>query len=324
MEFFKVKEELKYYQMKSKIIKKVSSLVEDLGYVMFEPDYLEDYDAFIEMNQRIKKESMIKMIEPDGSISLLRPDITTSLIKHLVPKWEDETELKLYYSSTIFSRSPLGKIEEQKQFGVEYLGNPSLSADVEVLELVMNLCKEFKLNYKVVINNNRFLNQIINQLKLNLVDEKELKGIISNKNRYELNRFIKRLEISNPILQILFDLEGSLSEIKEKLKGTKLSKELTDALTTLNQIEVVLEKDAYSTKYTFDLSLLTQYDYYDGIIFKGFLKGVPHVILNGGRYDPLTKQFGKPIPAIGFSLQIQDFIKEVIKSYEGLSNNRDS
>jgi len=55
-------------------------------------------------------------------------------------------------------------------------------------------------------------------LKLNLIDEKELKGIISNKNRYELNRFIKRLEITNPILQILFDLEGSLSEIKEKPK----------------------------------------------------------------------------------------------------------
>ena len=324
MEFFKVKEELKYYQMKSKIIKKVSNLVEDLGYVMFEPDYLEDYDAFIEMNQRIKKESMIKMIEPDGSISLLRPDITTSLIKHLVPKWEDEADLKLYYSSTIFSRSTLGKIEEQKQFGVEYLGNSSLSADVEVLELVMNLCKEFKLNYKVVINNNRFLNQLFNQLKLNQFDEKELKEIISNKNAYELNRFIKRLEITNPILQNLFDLEGSISEIKEKLKGTNISKELTDALSTLNQIEEVLEKDAYSTKYTFDLSLLTQYDYYDGIIFKGFLKGVPHVILNGGRYDPLTKQFGKSIPAIGFSLQIQDFIKEVIKSYEGLSNNRDS
>jgi len=50
----------------------------------------------------------------------------------------------------------LEKLEEQKQFGVEYLGNSSLSADVEVLELVMNLCKEFKLNYKVVINNNRF------------------------------------------------------------------------------------------------------------------------------------------------------------------------
>jgi ATP phosphoribosyltransferase regulatory subunit len=291
---------------------------------MFEPEYLEDYDSFIEMNQRIKKESMIKMIEPNGSISLLRPDITTSLIKHLVPKWEDETKLKLYYLSTIFSRSTLGKIEEKKQFGVEYLGDSSLDADVEVLKLVMNLCDEFKLDYKVVINNNKFLNESLMNLSLSLIEEKELKTIISNKNRFELSLFLKRLSISDPILERLFDLEGSLSVIESKLEGIDLSSELKDALATLQRIQGVLNQDHDENRYTFDLSLLTPYDYYDGIIFKGFLQGVPHVILNGGRYDPLTKQFGKSIPAIGFSLHIQDFIKEVIKHYEGLSNNRNS
>jgi ATP phosphoribosyltransferase regulatory subunit len=324
MEFFKVKEELKYYQMKSKIIKKVSSLVEDLGYVMFEPDYLEDYDTFIEMNQRIKKEMMIKIIEPNGSISLLRPDITTSLIKHLVPKWEDDTQLKLFYASTIFSRSPLGKIEEKKQFGIEYLGNPTLDADVEVLELVMTLFKEFKLEYKVVINNNQFLNQLIKGLKLDYTDEKELKEIITSKNRYELNLFLKRLNINNDIMAILFDLEGSLDDIEMKLENIELDSMMKEALSTLRRVQDVLKKDRYVNRYTFDLSLLTQYDYYDGIIFKGFLRNIPHVVLNGGRYDPLTKQFGRAIPAIGFSLSVQDFIKEVIKSYEGLSNNRDS
>jgi ATP phosphoribosyltransferase regulatory subunit len=324
MEFFKVKEELKYYQMKSKIMKKVSSVVENLGYVMFEPDYVEDYEAFTAMNKRIKKESMIKIIEPDGSISLLRPDITTSLIKHLVPKWEDQTQLKLFYASTIFSRSSVGKIEEQKQFGIEYLGNPNFEADVEVLTLAMNLFREFKLDYKVVVNHNKFLSLLIESLELNESDEKELISIITNKNRYDLNQFVKRLAIEDELIKKLFDLEGPLLDIELMIKDIKMSEELKNAFSTLKKIEDVLKDERYTNRYTYDLSLLTQYDYYDGIIFKGFLKGVPHVVLNGGRYDPLTKQFGKLIPAIGFSLHIQDFIKEVIKSYEGLSNNRDS
>ena len=43
-------------------------------------------------------------------------------------------------------------------------------------------------------------------------------------------------------------------------------------------------------------------DYYSGMVFKGISAGIGQPVLSGGRYDHLTAQFGKDIPATGFSL----------------------
>ena len=43
-------------------------------------------------------------------------------------------------------------------------------------------------------------------------------------------------------------------------------------------------------------------DYYNGIIFQGFLPGIPFPALSGGRYDNLPRKMGKQVGAIGFAL----------------------
>ena len=46
--------------------------------------------------------------------------------------------------------------------------------------------------------------------------------------------------------------------------------------------------------------MLNGYDYYTGIVFSGYTYGTGDAIVKGGRYDNLTRQFGKDIAAIGF------------------------
>ncbi|MBQ6451801.1 MAG: ATP phosphoribosyltransferase regulatory subunit, partial [Solobacterium sp.] len=45
-------------------------------------------------------------------------------------------------------------------------------------------------------------------------------------------------------------------------------------------------------------------NYYNGLIFRGMLKGIPQVILSGGRYDNLLKRMNKPGRAIGFAVYL--------------------
>ena len=45
-------------------------------------------------------------------------------------------------------------------------------------------------------------------------------------------------------------------------------------------------------------------NYYNGIIFRGFISGVPDGVLSGGQYDKLMKKMGRRSGAIGFAVYL--------------------
>ena len=53
-------------------------------------------------------------------------------------------------------------------------------------------------------------------------------------------------------------------------------------------------------------------NYYNGIVFKGFIKGIPTGILSGGQYDNLMGKMGKKSHAIGFAV----YLDELSRFYE--------
>ena len=60
---------------------------------------------------------------------------------------------------------------------------------------------------------------------------------------------------------------------------------------------------------SFDLGMLSKYNYYTGVIFKAYAYGVGDAILKGGRYDNLLSRFGKEAPAVGFMVVIDDLMQ---------------
>lgn len=318
MEFLLMTEELRYYKLKYEMTKRLEDLVIKKGYMQIEPQFFEEYDSFIQMNKRIKKEGTVKLLDLDGKILILRPDITTSIIKHVIPKWEENRELKLFYLSTTFSRNQKGAIEEKKQFGIEYLGDSSMQADLEVLKLGFSMLKTFGIEFIAEINNNRFLNTLLEELGFDEEKSTQFKTIIYYKNQDALNQFIKdsNIPLSNQtLLKNILKYQGSISDIKRMLKGISLSSKLMDAIDELEFVSKSLDKE--DIKYArFDLSAISQYDYYAGITFKIYIEGTSNPIMSGGRYDLLTKRLGKDIPAVGFTLNSADILKEVLKNYE--------
>jgi ATP phosphoribosyltransferase regulatory subunit len=64
-------------------------------------------------------------------------------------------------------------------------------------------------------------------------------------------------------------------------------------------------------KISYDLSMVSELSYYDGIIFRGYVQGSNKEIIRGGRYDSFTEQFGVKIPAIGFTVELDELLKVV-------------
>ena len=71
----------------------------------------------------------------------------------------------------------------------------------------------------------------------------------------------------------------------------------------------MLKKYGTEKYVSFDLGLLNQYNYYTGVIFKGYTYGVGDAIVTGGRYDKLLSYFGKDAPAIGFVVVVDDVLE---------------
>ncbi len=319
MQFLQLNEELQYFKSKYEVTKELETIVTSLGYTLFEPDFFEPYDRFIQMNQRVKTSSLVKLLDQDGSVLVLRPDITTSVIRRVVPKWVDGTNLRLFYLSTIFSRSSTGMTEEKKQFGIENLGSEQRTADLETIQLVLTILKQFQLSFLVELSNNQFLNALLQELNLSPTLEKELEEILYYKNQGALDQFLRKNPIKDsylPLVSQLLHLQGTMDEIKIQLQPYPLTDTMRQAIGELDDLISSLPQEDQNQSLKVDLTVLSQYDYYDGLLFKAYVPTIPIPILTGGRYDPLTKSYGSQIPAIGFTLNMSDLIKEVIRQNE--------
>jgi ATP phosphoribosyltransferase regulatory subunit len=68
--------------------------------------------------------------------------------------------------------------------------------------------------------------------------------------------------------------------------------------------------------------------YYSGIVFKGYINGIPQSVLSGGQYDLLMKRMGRKSGAVGFAVYL-DLVdtKEEVSEYDAdvliLYNDKD-
>ena len=77
-----------------------------------------------------------------------------------------------------------------------------------------------------------------------------------------------------------------------------------EAIADFRMISDALTINGYKENVTVDFSVLNNTDYYNGIIFQGFVKNAPGAVLAGGRYDNLANKIRKHTEAIGFAIYL--------------------
>ena len=67
-----------------------------------------------------------------------------------------------------------------------------------------------------------------------------------------------------------------------------------------------------------DFSVISDTHYYNGIVFKGFIEGIPASVLSGGQYDKLMLKMKRKSGAIGFAvyLDMLEMLFEEAKEYD--------
>ena len=314
MKFLRIEDEVIYSKKRYKLKREIDKLFLDEEYFQIEPQLFEEYDEFTTINNKIPEESMVKVV--NGKVMVLRADITTSIIKSLVPRWEDGLKLKLFYNSSIYKNKNTVGIKEIRQIGCEYLGEASVEADREVVKLALKILEKYNNNFILEVGSSKYIHGLLEELNLNKNCENQIKNLLYTKNTHELKVYIEELKIKREVKELLsniLSLQGNLYNVIEKSNKFYCNNKMKQALEELKQVNNLIEECNFLDKPRFDLSMITMLDYYEGIMFRGYYPNSYKEILSGGRYDSLTKEYGKEIPAIGFTLSVDELMKYVYK-----------
>ena len=287
----------------------LSDLFNEGGYRKVLTPAIEFFDVFKSDNTGIQAEEMFKMSDSMGRTTVLRPDNTMPIARMVATRLnESDFPVRLYYNQSVFVRNKdlAGRTNEIAQSGIEFIGDSSLEADLEVIKLAVESLKRCNLNsVKVEIGNAAFINSILEKMNIEDTVKADICNLIEDKNYAALGDLLDKIGDTREtrIIKMLPRLFGG-SEVIEKAKKLYGDKEAAEALNYLKEVYSALCGSGLEDCIMIDLGLVNRSNYYTGIIFQGYAQGSGLSILSGGRYDNLLKSFGVSAPAIGFAVDI--------------------
>lgn len=287
---------------------KIHDILKSYGYRDIQTPTFEFFDIFNKERGSVASKNMYKFFDREGYTLVLRPDMTPSIARSAAKYFSDEEmPIRFCYQGNMFinNHEYQGKLKEFTQLGAELIGDTTSDADGEMVAMVIDsLLKSGLKEFQVEVGQVEFYRGLIDEAKLSDEMEEELRQMIENKNYFGIEELLDKADISDELKNVLMkfpELFGSL-EMLETAKNLTTNKRAIKAIERLEKLYNILDDYGYSKYVSFDLGMLSQYEYYTGIIFKGYTYGTGDAIVTGGRYDNLLKQFGKDAPAIGFAV----------------------
>ncbi len=279
------------------------------GFDEIETPTYEHIDVFQSGVGSYIQESMIKFVDTNGRILVLRPDLTVPIARVAATKFDGKAQRLFYIQNSFAAAEPaIGKAGEFTQAGIELIGDGSDFADAEVIALAVKALKTAGLNsFTVDIGQVSFFKALIGEANLKDAEIDQLRHAVDAKDKMAIEALSKQFGLSDRLsaqISALTDLFGG-SEVFEKALQVSQSQQCVDAVENLRKVYTLLNEFGLSEYITIDLGMLHDIAYYSGIIFRGLATGIGFPVVSGGRYDELLGKFGKAAPATGFALGIK-------------------
>lgn len=296
---------------RNKIIETITERFSKWGYSEVSTPIVEYYKTFNHKTQDLKEEEMYKFFDSRGRILVLRPDMTVPVARLVNTKLKDmKLPLKLFYNAEVFRvhESFEGKRNEYLDCGIELIGASGEKTDLEVLVTALEVLKalDTKKEFKLEIGNVNILKSALKDMNLSIDNQNKVIELINKKSLTSLREYLDDIEIRKEYKEFLNKfpwLFGGYEMIK-KAKGLAFNEDMKKNIEYLENLYLNLQKLGYEKYLSVDISMVPRVNYYSGIIFKGYVKEIGSTVIRGGRYDNLLESFGKSIPAIGFSVDV--------------------
>ena len=285
------------------------------GYHPIQTPTFEFFDTFGREIGTTPSKDLYKFFDREGNTLVLRPDITPSIARCAAMYFSEENmPIRLCYMGNTFlnNSSYQGRLKESTQLGAELLGDSTVDADAEIIAMVIDCLKKAGLKeFQLSVGHAEFFRGLTDAAGLNEEQEEELHDLISNKNYFGVTEFAETLNL-NDNLKALFGMLGNLytgaDELQTAKKYAAAYPRILTAIERLEELHQVLKIYGIDKYVSVELGIVSNYQYYTGIIFAGYTFGSGEPIVKGGRYDELLTYFGKESASIGFAIVIDQLM----------------
>lgn len=289
---------------------RISRAFHRYGYQDIETPTFEFFDIFNKERGSVSSQEMFKFFDRDNQTLVLKPDVTPAIARCVAKYYMDETvPVRLCYRERTFinNSSYQGRLKENTQTGAELIGDDSADADAEMIAMVVDALKSAGLKqFQVELGQVDFFRGLVEEAGMDEQTQETLRELIENKNHFGVEDLIARQDMPDGLRQIFSNLPELFGgfEMLTELMGHITNDRSRRAVERLIRVRQILESYGAAEYVTCDLGMLSNYNYYTGIIFKAYTYGTGEHIVTGGRYDRLLRQFGKDAAAVGFAIVI--------------------
>ncbi|MEL7602419.1 MAG: ATP phosphoribosyltransferase regulatory subunit [Bacillota bacterium] len=284
-------------------------IYEQYGYRKFRMSKFEEYDFYTENRDFLRSAQIITFTDLSGKLMALKPDVTMSIVKN-TRATQDMPE-KLYYTESVYRMSrEVREYKEIFQIGLEYIGEVTPYTNVELVSLAKKSLACIEDDYVLDISHMGFLTGLMDSVDAPADAKKAFLSCIESKNAHELTELIERYGVDAATGQRLVALTkfcGDMGSALTEARALIVNDAMRAAVDELQSLYDVFASDGDASSLRLDFSITSDSKYYNGLMFRGYVKSVPRAVLSGGRYDHLLRRMGKPeLQAIGFALYFDE------------------
>lgn len=286
------------------VIFDLRALYNRYGYTQYKMSKFEEYDLYARNKDFLVSDRVITFMDTDGRLMALKPDVTLSIVKNT--KDAPGALQKLYYNENVYRAAKgTGSFKEIMQVGLECLGDVDDYCISEVLLLAAESLRAISADSILDISHLGLLSELIDAIGISENHKAQLLSCIGQKNPHEMEALCRQWDVAPEKaekLKGLLALSGTPSAVLPRLRALLSDLPGMGALEQLERILALLEDSDMGSILRIDFSEVDDIHYYNGIVFKGFINGVPSSVLSGGQYDKLMRKIGRKAGAIGFAV----------------------
>ena len=285
------------------------SLYSAYGYSSFKMTKFEEYDLYVRNKNFLISDHIITFTDTGGKLMALKPDVTLSIVKNT--KDEPEGLKKVYYNENVYRvTGKTGSYREILQTGLECIGKVDRYCLFEVLTLAVKSLAALSEAFVLAVSDLDLVSGAIDLTGISPAGRKKLLRSVGAKNLHGIDETLAAEGIEPEkadLLKTLVTSYGKPADVKKTLAEAVMPDNLRQKADELIAMLEKLPADAISV----DFSTVSDLRYYNGIVFQGFLRGIPTAILSGGQYDRLMERMGRTSRAVGFAVYL-DLLEDLV------------
>jgi ATP phosphoribosyltransferase regulatory subunit len=246
-----------------------------------------------------------RLFDEHGSVLVLRSDMTIPIARLVATRYgQSEPPLRFCYFAHAYRRvrPQRGQPREMLQAGVELVGSPAPEGTAEALTVLCAALDASGLkNYRVGLGDASLYPALLDAFGVQEPTRDHVLSALVDGDFVGVEREIRGLDLAAADAELLLRVPRTRGG-SEVLAGP--SGPLEEAIMGMRAVHGLVS-EGVAKRLIFDLGLVRNLGYYTGAIFQVYDPGYGVPIGSGGRYDELLGTFGRPLPAVGFALNVE-------------------